>query len=329
MHSRDRLLALLVAVCWGLNFPVTAIALEHFPPFLLVAVRFTLLAVPTVLFVPRPQIPWIRLLRIGATLAGVQFAFLYLALRAGLPAGLASIILQASAPLTVIIAAVWLRERITRRQLVGILLALVGLAIIAVYRSQTAAFLPVLLCLIAALGWAYGNVAVRQAAPPNPLHLTLWMSIVPPVPLFALSLIVEGPDEIGRVLRTSLTLDALPSVLALLYLVLIASVVGYGIWTTLLSRHPSSTVAPFSMLVPVIGVLSSWLAFGEVPAAIELAAGAVVIAGVVCASTGGRITAAGRSRRYSAMPLPTTPPSAPPGRRAMRPSPGRRSRPPA
>lgn len=157
---RDRLLALVVAVCWGINFPVTAIALEHFPPFLLVALRFTLLAVPTVLLVPRPAIPWSRLLLVGATLGMLQFAFLYLGIAAGMPSGLASLVLQASAPFTVVIAGFWLRERITRRQAIGIGIAVVGLVVIAGHRSQVAALLPVVLTLCGALGWAIGNVAV-------------------------------------------------------------------------------------------------------------------------------------------------------------------------
>ena len=100
-----------------------------------------------------------------------------------MPSGLASLVLQASAPLTVVIAGVWLRERITRRQAVGIAIAVLALAAIAVHRAQVGALLPVVLLLCGALGWAFGNVAVRKAAAPNPLHLTLWMSVVPPVPM--------------------------------------------------------------------------------------------------------------------------------------------------
>ena len=193
MLLRDRLLALLVAVCWGVNFPVTAIALEHFPPFLLAAIRFTLLAVPTVLLVPRPRIPFGRLLLVGFGLGVLQFAFLYLGMAAGLPSGLASLVLQASAPFTVIIAAIWLRERISTRQAVGIGIAVLGLAAIAVHRAQVAALLPVVLALCAALGWAIGNVSTRKAQAPNALHLTLWMSVIPPIPVFVVSWFVVFP----------------------------------------------------------------------------------------------------------------------------------------
>jgi O-acetylserine/cysteine efflux transporter len=284
MALRDRLLAVVVAVVWGLNFPATALALDHFPPFLLAAVRFTLLAVPTVLLVPRPRIPFGRLVLVGVGLGILQFGFLYLGIVTGMPSGLASLVLQASAPFTVLLAGVWLRERITARQGIGIAIAVLGLAAIAVHRSQAAALLPVVLTLCGALGWALGNVATRRAQAPNPFHLTLWWSVVPPIPMFVASLVFEGPVRIGNALGTAFTARAVPADLGLLYIVVVASLVGYGIWTNLLSRYPSSTVAPFSMLVPVIGVLASWLAFGEVPDVVELVAGVVVVGGVLVAS---------------------------------------------
>jgi O-acetylserine/cysteine efflux transporter len=284
MLLRDRLLALFVAVCWGLNFPATALALEHFPPLFMVALRFALIAVPALVFIPRPRVPLRWLLGVGLGIGTMQFAFLYLGMAAGMPSGLASIVLQASAPFTVVIAGVWLRERISPRQAVGIAVAVLGLAAIAAHRSQVAALLPVVLTLCGALGWAIGNVSTRKAQAPNALHLTLWMSVIPPLPMLALSLWLEGPERIGASLATALTLEALPSVLGLLYIVVIATIVGYGIWNGLLKRYPSSTVAPFSMLVPVVGVLASWVAFGEVVDPVELAGGAAVVVGVLVAT---------------------------------------------
>jgi len=273
-----------VAVVWGLNFPATALALEHFPPFLLAAVRFTLLAVPTILFVPRPRIPFGRLLLVGSGLGVLQFAFLYLGMAAGLPSGLASLVLQASAPFTVLLAGVFLRERLTRRQVIGVTVAVCALAAIAVHRAQAAALLPVVLALCGALGWAIGNVATRRAGAANPLHLTLWWAIVPPVPMAVLSLVVEGPARVGGALRTAFSAEALPADLGLLYIVLVATLVGYGIWSRLMATYPSSTVAPFSMLVPVVGVLASWAAFGEVPDPVEVVAGTVVVVAVLWSS---------------------------------------------
>lgn len=284
MPRRDRLLAALVAVCWGVNFPATALALEHFPPLFLVAVRFILVAIPAIVFIPRPKVPLRWLIGTGLGIGLLQFGFLYLGMAAGMPSGLASLVLQASAPFTVLIAGIWLRERLSRRQVIGISVAVLGLAVIAVHRAQVAALLPVVLTLCGALGWAIGNICSRQAQAPNPFHLTMWMSVVPPVPVLVLSLVVEGPQRIWHSVATVATLDALPSVLGLLYIVLIATLIGYGVWNTLLARHPSSVVAPFSMLVPVVGVLASWIAFGELIDLVELVAGAGVVVGVLYAS---------------------------------------------
>jgi O-acetylserine/cysteine efflux transporter len=284
VRPRDQLRALLVAVVWGLNFPATAIALEHFPPILMVALRFTLVAVPALALVPRPEVPLRWLLGVGLGIGLLQFAFLYLGMAVGMPSGLASLVLQASAPFTVLLAGLWLRERLTRRQALGIAVAVLGLAVIAVHRAQVAALLPVVLTLCGALGWAFGNVCSRQARAPKPFHLTLWMSVVPPVPMLVLSLLVEGPQRVGAALRTSLTLAALPSVLGLLYIVAVATLLGYGLWNSLLARYPSSVVAPFSMLVPVVGVLSSWLFFGQLIDLTEMVAGTAVVAGVLLGS---------------------------------------------
>jgi O-acetylserine/cysteine efflux transporter len=268
----------------GINFPATALALEHFPPLFMVALRFALAALPALLLVPRPPVPLRWLIGVGVGVGILQFAFLYLGMAAGMPSGLASLVLQASAPFTVLIAGIWLQERLSARQFAGVALAVLGLAAIAVHRAQTAAWMPVVLTLCGALGWAIGNVCSRRSRAPNALHLTLWSATVPPLPMPALALVVEGPDRIGRSLTTAFTADALPAVLGLLHVVVVATLVGYGIWNTLLSRHPSNVVAPFSMLVPVVGVLASWLAFGELLDAVELLAGGLVVLGVLFAS---------------------------------------------
>jgi len=310
MTPRDRLTAIAVAACWGLNFPATHVALEHFPPLFMVAVRFTLLAVPTLLFVPRPAVPLRWLLGYGAGFGILQFAFLYLGMDHGMPPGLASLVLQSSAPFTVVLGAFLLHERLRGRQIAGVLVAVAGLTGIAVHRSLHAGLLPIVLTLCGGLGWALGNLASRQAHPPKPLQLTLWMSVVPPVPMFALSLVVEGPHAQWRSLATIGEGDGPRAGLALLYVVVFATVLGSGAWTTLMSRYPAGVVAPFSMLVPVFGIGSSWLLLGEATDRVELAFGALVLAGVL---TGVGTTRATRSTRPAgSAPEPAPAPAAAP-----------------
>lgn len=291
MNAQDRLLAVFVAVLWGINFIAIDFSLRQFPPMFFAGLRFAVIAVPTLLLVPRPDVRWRWLLGYGLGFGTLQFAFLFLALESGMPTGLASLVLQASAPFTVLLGGFLLREKIRATQAVGIVVAVLGMAVIGWHRAQAATLLPVVLTLCGALGWAFGNLCNRQAKASDPLRLTLWMSIVPPLPMFALSALVEGPGLGWHALAGSFTSATGWAALGgLAFTALPATVLGSGIWTTLMARHPASTVAPFSLLVPVVGVTSAWLVLGERPHPIELVAGAVVITGVLLGSLPPRTT---------------------------------------
>jgi O-acetylserine/cysteine efflux transporter len=288
MPARHAALAVLVAVLWGVNFLAIHASLAQFPPLFLVALRFALIAVPTMLLVPRPRVPVRWLLLYGLGFGTLQFLFLYLGMAAGFPTGLASLVLQASAPFTVVLGAVFLREGWGAARLVGVAVATAGLAVVGLSYGATAPFAPFALVLLGALGWSLGNLASRQARADRPLHLVLWMSVVPPLPMLALSLGVEGPGRVGEALSTSLTAEAVPAWIGLAYTVLLGTLAGSGIWVWLMARHPAGAVAPFSMLVPVVGLLTAWLVLDETPGLGELVGGALVIAGVIAASRAGR-----------------------------------------
>ncbi|WP_277209550.1 EamA family transporter [Isoptericola croceus] len=281
MPFRHRLLAASVAVMWGLNFLAIDASLGHFPPMFLVALRFAIIAVPTVILVPRPRVPVRWLIGYGVGFGVLQFTFLYWGMAAGMPAGLASLVLQASGPFTVVLGATFLRERVGLRQVVGILVAVAGLTVVGWQQAQTAALLPFLLTLAGALGWALGNIANRQARPENPLHLTLWMAVVPPVPMLALALVVEGPATIVGSLTSFDAPGAVGALVGLAYTVVVGTVLGSGIWTWLMARHPAGVVAPYSMLVPVVGMTAAWIVLGEAVSVPELCGGVLVVAGVL------------------------------------------------
>ncbi|WP_134717875.1 EamA family transporter [Saccharomonospora xinjiangensis] len=284
MPTRDRLLAVLTAVLWGCNFLAIHAMLTHFPPLLAGAIRFVLVAVPTVLLVPWPKVKLRWLVGYGLGFGTLQFAFLFVGLDTGMPTGLASLVLQASAPFTVVLGAVLLRERLTARQVIGITLAVLGMAAIAWQRAEHAALLPVILTLLGALSWAVGNLCARKAEAPNPLHFTLWSSVVPPLPMFALSLVFEGPDAQWTAVSTAFSGDAWLALAGLSYVVVLGTVVGSGIWTTLMRRNPASTVAPFSLLVPVVGLSLAFVVLDERPTLVEIVAGLVVVGGVLLGS---------------------------------------------
>lgn len=284
MPLRDKFLAISVAVLWGVNFLAIHAGLEHFPPVFFAALRFAVIAVPTLLLVPRPDVPLRWLLGYGIGFGIVQFGFLFVAMDVGMPTGLASLVLQASAPFTVLLGASLLREQLVARQVAGIAMAIVGLAVIGAHRAQTAALLPVVLTLIAALGWAFGNLASRLARTDEPLRLVLWMSVIPPIPLYILSAVVEGPTTGWRASGELLQGHAWTALLGLTYVVLMGTLLGSGLWTALMRRHPAGVVAPYSLLVPVVGMFAAWLALDEQPDVTELVAGVVIVLGVLLGS---------------------------------------------
>ncbi|MGW4118956.1 EamA family transporter [Nocardia sp. NPDC004711] len=292
MTNRDRLLGLTVVVLWGLNFLAIHVGLEHFPPFFFAGLRFAVIAIPVLLFVPRPRVPWKWLLLYGIGFGILQFAFLFTAMRAGMPTGLSSLVLQSSAPFTVLLGAVLLRERLRGIQLAGIAVAMAGMAVIGWDRSHHAALLPLVLTLLGGLGWAFGNIGSRLAAASservNPLHLTLWMAVVPPIPMFVLSALTEGPATGWNDLIDSCSATGWPAYAALAYIVALGTIAGSGLWTYLMSRYPAGTVAPLSLAVPVVGIAGSWAFLHETPSALSLFGAVIVIAGAFTATSAGR-----------------------------------------
>ncbi|MCO4254372.1 EamA family transporter [Pseudarthrobacter cellobiosi] len=288
MNLRHSLLAALVAVLWGLNFVAIDFGLHangrEVPPLLFVAMRFLLVVFPWIFFIRKPDVSWKAIIGVGVFMSAGQFGLLYLAMALGMPAGLASLVLQAQVLLTVLLAAGFLRERPSRSQLAGVVLGVAGLAVVAVGRSAVAPVLPLIIVLGAALSWAAGNVIARQAKAASGLGLVVWSGAVVPLPLAGLSLLVDGPDVVFGTLA-----DLQPAtILSALYTAIFASLVGYGIWNRLLASYPSSAVVPFTLLVPVVGMSAAWLTLGEVPTPAELAGGLLLLGGVATAVLAGR-----------------------------------------
>lgn len=281
MNRRDSLLAALVAVLWGFNFVVIEWGLDDgVPPLLFVAIRFALVAVPAVFLLPRPQASWRAIAAVGAFMSLGQFGFLYVSMDVGMPPGLASLVLQAQVVFTVVIAALALKERPTPAQVRGVALGCAGLVVVAVGRGGHVELAALLLCLLAALSWAVGNVVSRAAAVPGGLSLTVWSALVVPVPLLLLSLVVDGPTAVADGFATF----GWHAALSTAYTVVFASFVGYGIFNGLLARHRPSAVVPWILLVPPVGIASAWLLLGETPTPGELAGGVLLVSGVLVAS---------------------------------------------
>ncbi len=295
MKPADLALALLVVVVWGINFVVIKAGVSEVPPLLLGALRFLAAACPALLFFRPPKLPLRFYLAYGLTIAVGQFAFLFTAIHVGMPSGLASLVLQSQAFFTMLFAAVFLRESWRASQLAGLLLAAAGLALIGSAHGQSMPLAGFLMTIAAAVCWAAGNIVNRGLArhgPVNMLAFIVWASLVPPLPFLALSLLIEGPQAIGAALAGF----SLQSALAVLYLAWAATLLGYGLWSHLLSRYPANQVAPFPLLVPLVGLSAGWVVYREALQPVHFAGGALLMLGLAVNLFGHRLLARVRQR---------------------------------
>jgi len=267
--------ALLIVAMWGLNFTVIRFGLDEFTPFTFSTWRFLLAALP-VLVVPKPAISWGTLAGIGGLMFGGQFVFLFFAMQAGLPPGLTSVLVQLQGPLTVVLAALFLREHATGGQWLGLAVATVGVVIIGCSVEGTAPVFAVLLALMSALTWAAGNLFFRSARGVSMFAVTAWANLIPPLPFALAALLVDGPTA----LLAPILLPTWKGWFVLFYTVVPVMWLGYLIWGNLLRTYPAAKVGPISLLVPCVALgFAAWLV-GEPVGGLRLVGIVVVLGGL-------------------------------------------------
>ncbi|WP_326814397.1 MULTISPECIES: EamA family transporter [unclassified Streptomyces] len=283
MRSLHIALAALVAAVWGVNFVVIEVGLGHFPPLLFSALRFLVAALPAVFFVGRPKVAWKWIVGVGLVLGVAKFGLLFIGMDRGMPAGLSSLVLQVQAVFTALIAALALGERPGRVRVLGMAVALAGIGVAAVDEGASGPVLAFVLVIAAAACWGVSNVLTRKAAPPDSLNFMVWVSTVPVLPLLGLSLLFEGWD------RDADALAALDwsGVGIIVYVAWITTVFGFGAWGFLLRHYPASSVAPFTLLVPVFGMSSAALLLDESVSPLRWCAAALLVGGVALTSLAG------------------------------------------
>ena len=284
--------ALIVVVIWGLNFVVMKWGLTTVSPLLLCALRFVAASVPLLLFVPRPRnLPWAMLVAYGLAQGVGQFGLLFTGMRLGMPAGMASVVLQTQAFITLLLAAAFMGERPQRWQWWGLVIATLGLLAIGSAHGHTAADMTLagfLMTVGAAALWAVSNLLTRHAArygAYEPVPFIVWSSLFPVLPLLLLSAWLEGG---WGAIQVQLAGVGWRELAVVGYLAALSTLVGYGLWTRLLQRYPASTVAPLSLLVPVVGLLSALLLLGERPLPQQWLGTAGVLLGMCINQFGGR-----------------------------------------
>ncbi|HAU2083138.1 TPA: EamA family transporter, partial [Legionella pneumophila] len=270
------LLALLVVFVWGINFIFVKISLEEFSPLLLCAVRFLLASVPAVFFIKPPAVPFKIIAGYGLIMFALQFALLFIGLRVGMTPGVASLLMQVQVFFSMFFAIIFLGEQPQVGQIIGALISFIGIGVVALHFDHNVSLMGFLCILAAAASWGIGNLITKKIHSVNLIAVIVWSSFVACLPMFILSLVFEGPASFV----TTYEHMTWKGIFSVLYIVYISTWVGYGVWNWLISRYPVGMVVPFTLLVPVVGILSSVLILREPFYLWKLVAGLLVISGL-------------------------------------------------
>lgn len=285
MSLRDIGLALVAVVFWGLNFVSIKWGVEIMPPLLLTALRYLFAALPWVFFVKPPKVKPSLVVIYGVAVGVLQFGSLFIAIKIGMPAGLSSLVIQLQVFFTIGLAVWLLGERPMRNQVLGAAIAFVGLVVIGSERTGGAALLPLLLTLAAALFWGIANVATKRAGRVDMVAFVVWSSLVPPIPLFLASVLLDGwPANMAALSHPSWFMAGIVA-----FNSFGATLIGFGLWSVLMGRYPASTVVPFALLVPVVGIGSAMLLLGEPLSMLEVAGSGLIFIGLVVNVFGARV----------------------------------------
>jgi O-acetylserine/cysteine efflux transporter len=270
-------LAVCVMAAWGINFVIIKMGLDSFPPILLSALRFALAGLPIIFIWKTPPAPIKWIVAIGLSLAIFKFNLLFIGMNLGAGAGLSSLVLQTQAFFTVILAFFLLGEKPGMRQLLGMGFAFCGLGlIVSQHLHEYGAMIGLMFVITSAICWALANLAMKQAASKNPLHLMIWVSAISAPFLFIISYIMEGGDAMTHALGNINATGAF----SVFYLAFIATLAGFGVWAFLLRTYQAAYVAPFSLLVPIFGMSSAALLLGEKITFLNIIAALLILTGL-------------------------------------------------
>lgn len=274
MKTRELLLALLVPLTWALGFTVAKAALDEFPPLLLMSMRFFIAGLILIWFVPIPRhclkdLFWISL--VGST---IQYGLTFTGLSM-IDASLGGIIVQLEVPFSVLLAVIFFRERPGLLRIIGMTISFIGVVLIAGRPGLSSHLEGILLTASGALVWAVGQIMYKRISSQiNGLTGIAWIGVIAAPQMLIGSMIFET-GQVDALLNASWV-----GWTSVIYLGLIMTVVGYGIWFTVLGRNPVSHVMPVLLMLPVFTVLFSVILLGERPSLEVLLGGVTILAGV-------------------------------------------------
>ncbi|UNM06014.1 MAG: EamA family transporter [Holosporaceae bacterium] len=277
MHIKHIALALTVALLWGANFTVMKVGMGTISPLIFSALR-SLIILPLLFFIPRPKISWRTLLLIGLLIGTFKLPLMLLAISLGVATGLTSLIVQVQAFFTVVFAWAVFNQQPSLTNWVGMAVSMLGIGLISIQIDGSASMSGLIVIIISAIFWAISNIVIqKKCLHVDMLSLTIWINIVPPIPLLFLSYYIYGHEEFAQ----SFSTFTLTSFWALLYAGFCAGLLGYTIWGHLLKKYPAAIVAPFSLLVPVFGISFAYYAINEMLTPTSILGSLLVIFGLI------------------------------------------------
>jgi O-acetylserine/cysteine efflux transporter len=269
-------LAVFVTVLWGFTFVVMRDLLDVLPPFLMSTLRVVAAGAPVLVLWRVPKIPFYWVLLLGATQGVVQMSLLLFGMQFGMPAGLASLVLQMQVLFTTLLAFMLLGEKPGRAQYAGIAISLVGMIVIASTMPGGGTLIGFGIVILAALTWATSNIVVKFAGTDDVISLVAWAHVIGILPLLALSYGLEGQNEIFHILAELSWFR----VGEIAFLGGISTFGGFTLWSYLMRKNSASTVAPFSLIIPIAGMTSTALILGEELSTLRMAGAGLVLVGL-------------------------------------------------
>jgi O-acetylserine/cysteine efflux transporter len=272
---RDLFLVMCFTFIWGFNFVVVRLGLDSFPPLFFLALRFLLAAIPAVFYVSRSGVSTRLIVGIGLVLGTLHYSALYLGIAFGVSPGIASLIVQIHIILTLFLSWFVLDERPSANQIVGVVTSFAGLSVLIWSRFESTGLVALGAVLLAAAFLAISNLMMRSARVKNTLGLTVWSSLIPPIPLLLISLLTE------QGLLEGLMSLSWRGTGALLYGSFLGTLLATAIATYLLGKYSANVIAPFYLLVPIFAIASSALILGERPTVAEYFSSTVMLVGLL------------------------------------------------
>lgn len=273
MKILDIFAAILVPIIWGVNVAVVKICVAEFPPVFVTGFRFLIVALLLIWWV-RP--PWKQMRKIGFlsfAFGGLHFGGIFFALR-GVDASIVSILVLIGVPFSVLFARLFLQERFGRKKVFGIVIAFVGAFILLGEPGSTASPLHLGVVILAIIAWGLGNTLIKMIGPINIFALNSWMSLFASVQLLLFSLVVEKGQLIALQTSSGRAWGALA------FIVVMATIVGYGLWYYLVGKYDVTQVVPYTLLVPIAGVLGGVILLGEDLTLHKILGGVITLLGV-------------------------------------------------